>query len=475
RRYGDDGRRASPTDLRPESVLLYVRVGSQGDDECAWPGVTCRGLGVHADGAEVDEDDLRVVGLSVRGDVSSADRRGVDLVGALPLELAFLINLEQIDLSHNRLDGELRGEVLGWENVRVIELNDNLLVSFFRERLLWPWTGTLFRSAVWLTFFFHLFASAPLFGRKYQERENPPRARAGHAAHQADSAPQPLLGHRPPFPLRPPGGPVAPLPLGRLLPQRGGRGTAKVTCPVADCCTICFEGYSPDLYGTYESKVVDGSKHAVSADKMSELKIRLVQASEDHGTKLLDVSTPEFRAYAWLAEDARSGSDGGDYDDAQLLRRYALSAVYFSAEGGNWLRRDGWLTPKDECEWEGVSGERSPPEDHVPAGPAGPEHGVERPGRTDTEGDRNADEAQHTGARREPPDLDPERGRTPDGPRPRLPPVERLRGTEHAPGGLRVEARPGDPALGRLQRRRACPGLPGRLLHDLLHERDFGG
>ena len=125
---------------------------------------------------------------------------------------------------------------------------------------------------------------------------------------------------------------------------------------MADCCTICFEGYSPDPSGTYDTKAADGTKHAVSADKMSELKTKLVQASADHGTKLLDVSTPEFRAYAWLVEDARSGPSGGDYGDPRLFARYALSTVYFAAGGGHWLRRDGWLTGADECDWEGVSG-----------------------------------------------------------------------------------------------------------------------
>mmetsp|Transcript_14078 Transcript_14078/g.32377 ORF Transcript_14078/g.32377 Transcript_14078/m.32377 type:complete len:359 (-) Transcript_14078:1319-2395(-) len=112
---------------------------------------------------------------------------------------------------------------------------------------------------------------------------------------------------------------------------------------------------------------------------------------------------------------------------------------------------------------------------HVPSGPGRAEHGVERPYRTDTERDREADETERAGARGEPPDVDPERGGAADGPRPRLPPVERLRGSDHAPGGVRAQAGPADPALGRLQRRRARPGLPGRLLHDVLHERSLGG
>ena len=142
--------------------------------------------------------------------------------------------------------------------------------------------------------------------------------------------------------------------------------------------------------------------------------------------------------------------------------------------GGVGVRRR--LVGRDEPQPQGEQAKgRDPPGDHVPAGSNGPEHGVQRPGRSDTEGDRGAYETHRAGACREPPVLDPERAGTPDEPRPRLPPVERLRGAEHARGGVRAEARPDHSTLGRLQRRRTRPGLPGRLLHDLLHERRFGG
>ncbi|EJK45853.1 hypothetical protein THAOC_35511, partial [Thalassiosira oceanica] len=348
-----------------------------GDDECAWPGVTCRGLGVHADDSEVGEDDLRVVGLSVRGDVSAADRRGPDLVGEMPLELAFLIHLEQIDLSHNRLDGELRGEVLGWKNVRVIELNDNLLVSPLpRGRLLHDMLRGVLAGPV---------RDVRVEGRRRDEarRVGRPYVRAEDQARPGERRPRHEAPRRQHAGV--PGVRVA----RRGRPVRTGRGGLR-------------RRQAPTSVRPVVRVLLGGGRALAQAGR---------------------VADPPGRV--------RLGGRLG-------VRRRRVG-------------RDG---PRPQGE-QAQGGDRAG--GHVPSGPGRAEHGVERPYRTDTERDREADETERAGARGEPPDVDPERGGAADGPRPRLPPVERLRGSDHAPGGVRAQAGPADPALGRLQRRRARP------------------
>ena len=68
----------------------------------------------------------RVTGLSLDGE---GQPLGTKLKGELPLELAFLQDLEVLNLSHNLLSGKLVGETFHWKNMKVVQLNDNQLVS----------------------------------------------------------------------------------------------------------------------------------------------------------------------------------------------------------------------------------------------------------------------------------------------------------------------------------------------------------
>lgn len=105
-----------------------------GPSECEWPGVVCRGLGVHADLDNVHKDDLRVVGIKASG----LDGEGPLMEGWLPVELMFLVDLETLDVSHNLIGGRLSPALFQWKHMKVLELNDNRLVSGLPPRLVPP-------------------------------------------------------------------------------------------------------------------------------------------------------------------------------------------------------------------------------------------------------------------------------------------------------------------------------------------------
>ena len=124
-------------------TVFYETFGwpRDGFNECAWPGVNCRSFGVHATNPNPDPDDLRVVALHVKGEdgprqVGEDGPFGPLLEGELPLELMFLRHLEALDVSHNLIGGELKGEMFQYKNMKVLELNDNRLVSTLQEDFL---------------------------------------------------------------------------------------------------------------------------------------------------------------------------------------------------------------------------------------------------------------------------------------------------------------------------------------------------
>ena len=66
-----------------------------------------------------------------------------------------------------------------------------------------------------------------------------------------------------------------------------------------------------------------------------------------------DETTPQGMAYVWLVDDALNG----DYysDDETITERYALSVLYFSTNGDDWITKDDWLTSEEICQWQGIS------------------------------------------------------------------------------------------------------------------------
>ena len=72
---------------------------------------------------------------------------------------------------------------------------------------------------------------------------------------------------------------------------------------------------------------------------------------------LMDINSPQFHAYAWVASDVSSNEEATTYsNNDRMLQRYALGVLYFSTNGVNWSMSDGWLTSEDECTWYGISG-----------------------------------------------------------------------------------------------------------------------
>lgn len=61
--------------------------------------------------------------------------------------------------------------------------------------------------------------------------------------------------------------------------------------------------------------------------------------------------TPQFKAMAWLAADPRFRR--GEYDDDQIIQRYALAVFFWSTNGLQYAR--GWMDYfTDECLWFGI-------------------------------------------------------------------------------------------------------------------------
>lgn len=74
------------------------------------------------------------------------------------------------------------------------------------------------------------------------------------------------------------------------------------------------------------------------------------------GQVLSDLQTPQYRAYDWiLTQDPRHVSG----DDPDLLQRYVLATLYFSANNKtraatSWINAHDWLSVQHECDWFGV-------------------------------------------------------------------------------------------------------------------------
>jgi len=288
----------------------------EGNSECQWPGVSCRGgLGMNPDPTDPSEDDLRVVALNVRGLDGGNEPYGPLLEGELPTELMFLRDLETLDVSHNLIGGELNGAMFHWKNMKVLELNDNRLEGDIPTAL-----GNL-PNLQKLTLHHNEFLG--------QVPQNVCDLRQSSLHFLwVDCSPMPSTD----------------------IP--------KVACPIENCCSICFEGYDddggPGTGGTSPSSVGQETNHEVQNDILSDLKTKLSDASVDKGAALLDISSPQFRAYAWLVEDSEFG--GGYTDEKRLLQRYALATLYFATNGVHWTKSDNWITLADECDWFGISG-----------------------------------------------------------------------------------------------------------------------
>lgn len=290
------------------------------DKECNWPGVTCHDLygSDRAMQQKVDDSDAtdnqRVVGLDFGG--RDVETSSVSLLeGTLPVELMFLKDLETLDVSYNLLMGELWGAMIAeWKNIKVLDLNDNRFQGTIPIEL-----GDM-KSLQKLTLHHNNFIG------EVPEALCDLRDEALHFL-WVDCAPMSTTN----------------------LP--------KVFCPVASCCSICFEGsndddYAPNFHDTPNDANAFAS-HVVGGDEELAIKSILMGSSSDKGQALVNIHTPQFRAYAWLVTDS---SYAQGYPTQRLLQRYALATLYYSTIGPLWRNSDKWMSLSDECEWYGVSG-----------------------------------------------------------------------------------------------------------------------
>jgi hypothetical protein len=67
--------------------------------------------------------------------------------------------------------------------------------------------------------------------------------------------------------------------------------------------------------------------------------------------ELLDPTTPQGRAYAWLTTTTNQ-VDPCTY--STVAQRYGLATLFYAMGGADWTRAAGWLSGLDECVWQHV-------------------------------------------------------------------------------------------------------------------------
>ena len=74
----------------------------------------------------------------------------------------------------------------------------------------------------------------------------------------------------------------------------------------------------------------------------------LSSVSSDGGKALRNTSTPQNKAFNWLAANK---ANLGTYTNIIIIQRYALATLYFSTNGDNWRDNAFWLDDDTECRW----------------------------------------------------------------------------------------------------------------------------
>eukprot|EP00980_Cylindrotheca_fusiformis_P007640 scaffold1605_cov141-Cylindrotheca_fusiformis.AAC.3 len=78
----------------------------------------------------------------------------------------------------------------------------------------------------------------------------------------------------------------------------------------------------------------------------------LVQNSFDGGRALGNPSSPQYKAFSWLAKNQNLES----YTETRRLQRYAMATLYYSTNGDEWLNNKNWLSDGNECGWYSKAG-----------------------------------------------------------------------------------------------------------------------
>jgi hypothetical protein len=86
---------------------------------------------------------------------------------------------------------------------------------------------------------------------------------------------------------------------------------------------------------------------APTSVEFSDLYDFIANGSLDEGAALSDPSSPQYKSLRWLSNNTNLE----EYSDAQKIQRYILAVLYYSTNGDDWLKKDGWLSDESECTW----------------------------------------------------------------------------------------------------------------------------
>jgi hypothetical protein len=79
----------------------------------------------------------------------------------------------------------------------------------------------------------------------------------------------------------------------------------------------------------------------------------LLPVSSDGGAALNSSSTPQNKAFNWLAVNNTSLRT---YTNESIIQRYALATLYFSTNGDTWENKAHWMDDGNECDrWQDTS------------------------------------------------------------------------------------------------------------------------
>jgi hypothetical protein len=89
----------------------------------------------------------------------------------------------------------------------------------------------------------------------------------------------------------------------------------------------------------------------LSPESLSDM---LSAVSSDNGEALSTNSTPQNKAFNWMVNN---NTRLGAFSKEQIIQRYALATLYYSANGDNWDNNEFWLDNGEECgRWVTSSG-----------------------------------------------------------------------------------------------------------------------
>jgi hypothetical protein len=80
----------------------------------------------------------------------------------------------------------------------------------------------------------------------------------------------------------------------------------------------------------------------------------LSSVSFDKGDALNSSSTPQNMAFKWTVTNNTYFTNNtypGFSSNETIIQRYALATLFYSANGGSWTEKSGWLGSGDECSW----------------------------------------------------------------------------------------------------------------------------